>query len=267
MTSQRITSAQVRQLSRRLLPRDYLILASLRQLRVATARQIERLWFTEGSPLSNARMARRTLRRLVKLRVLARIERPGGGLHGGSPGHVYSLDVAGQRLTDRAGWHSPRRPYPVSRTFLDHALAVTEWFVRLMESSHHGGPDLLEFRAEPRSWRTFTSYAHGQETLKPDAFVLLVTGEWEDRWFLEVDRGTEHPPALRRALDRYVRYWRSGQEQAASEVFPQVLWIVPDAKRHAVLVDVIGRLPAEAWPLFRVATEDTALGVLTGGAT
>ncbi len=267
MTPQRITQAHVRQLTARLLPRDYLIVATLRQLRVATARQIERLWFTESTPLSNARMARRSLRRLVELRVLTRIERPSGGLHAGSPGHVYTLDVAGLRLTDRVSERVPRRPYPVSRSFLDHALVVTEWYVRLMEAQHYGGPDLLEFQAEPRSWRTFTSYAHGQETLKPDAFVSLVSGEWEDRYFLEVDRGTEHPPALRRQLDRYVRYWRSGREQATSEVFPQVLWIVPDAARHAVLVDVIGRLPAEAWPLFRVSTEDTAVGVLTGGAS
>jgi Replication-relaxation len=267
MTPQRITHAHVRELTGRLTPRDYLIIATLRQQRVATARQIERLWFTDGSPLSNSRMARRTLRRLVELRVLARIERPGGGLHAGSPGHVYTLDVAGLRLAERSSRRSPRRPYPVSRAFLDHALAVTEWYVRLMVARHHGGPDLLEFQAEPRSWRTFTSYAHGREVLKPDAFVSLVSGEWEDRYFLEIDRGTEHTPALRRQLDRYVRYWRSGQEQAVSEVFPGVLWIVPDAQRHAVLVDVIGRLPTEAWPIFRVSVEDEALQVLTGGAS
>jgi hypothetical protein len=266
MTPQRITHAHTRRLAARLTPRDYLILATLPRVRVATSRQLERLWFTDATPLSNARMARRTLRRLVDLRVLTRVERPSGGLHGGSLGNVFTLDVAGLRMADRgAGRRSPRRPHPVSRTFLDHALGVTEWYVRLAEAERTGGPKLLEFKAEPGSWRQFASYAGGQETLKPDAFVSLLSGEWEDRFFLEVDRGTEHSPALRRQLDRYERYWRSGREQAASEVFPQVLWIVPDSARHAVLVELIGRLPAEVWPVFRVATEDDALGVLTGG--
>jgi Replication-relaxation len=137
--------------------------------------------------------------------------------------------------------------------------------VRLVEVEHQGGPQLLDYQAEPRSWRRFTSYLGGQETLKPDAFVVTVQGEWEDRWFLEVDRGTEHAPAVRRQLDRYVRYWHTGHEQARSEVFPQVLWIVPDARRHAELVAVIGRLPAETWPLFRVALATDAGAVLAGG--
>jgi hypothetical protein len=212
-------------------------------------------------------MARRTLRRLVDLRVLARVERPSGGLYGGSPGNVFTLHVAGLRLANGdAGRQSPRRPHPVSRTFLDHALAVTEWYVRLAEAERTGGPKVLDFQGEPGSWRQFASYAGGREVLKPDAFVSLVSGEWEDRFFLEIDRSTEHTPALRRQLDRYVRYWRSGQEQATSEVFPGVLWIVPDVERHAVLVDVIGHLPAEAWPIFRVSVENEALQVLTGGA-
>jgi len=263
----RITAAYVRELTDRLAPRDYLVIATLGRLRVATARQIERLWFTEASPLSNARSARRSLSRLVELRVLARLERPGGGVRGGSPGHVYALDVAGLRLAAGRDARPPRRPHPISRAFLGHALEVTEWYVRLVEVERGGGPELLDFVAEPRSWRSFASYAGGREDLKPDAFVRLGSGDWEDRWFLEVDCGTEHAPALRRKLDRYVRYWQSGHEQARDEVFPQVLWIVPDARRHAQLVEVIGRLPEQAWPLFRVAVRDEAGRVLTGGAT
>jgi hypothetical protein len=213
-------------------------------------------------------MARRALRRLVGLRVLARVERPGGGLHGGSPGNVFTLDVAGLRLVNpEASRQSSRRPHPISRAFLDHALAVTEWYVRLVEAERTGGPTVLDFQAEPGSWRQFASYAGGQEVLKPDAFVSLLSGEWEDRWFLEIDLDTEHTPALRRQLDRYVRYWRSGREQAASEVFPQVLWIVPDGARRAILASLVDRLPAEARPLFRVAADNDALDELAGDVT
>jgi len=265
VTPRRVTAAYVRELSTRLSPRDYLIIATLRRVRVATARQVERLWFTTSTPLSNARSARRTLRHLVELRVLACLYRPGGGARGGSPGHVFTLDGAGQRLAHQERHIPSRRPYAVSRAFLDHALEVTEWYVRLVEAERAAGPELLDFQAEPPAWRSFISSAGSREVLKPDAFVRLASSEWEDRWFLEVDRGTEHAPALRRQLDRYVRYWRSGQEQARHDVFPQVLWIVPDARRHAELVDVIGRLPAETWPLFRVSMTSEAGRVLAGG--
>jgi hypothetical protein len=257
-----LTTGRLAWLAGQLDARDWLLLATLSRLRVATGHQLERLHFGSVS----RRQCQMTLKRLVALHVLTRLDRRVGGVRAGSAGYVYSLDVAGMRLADQSEERrSPRRPYPVSRAFLTHALAVSEWYVRLVEAQADGGPDLLDFQGEPRCWRSFTSYLHGQETLKPDAFVSLLSGEWEDRWFLEIDRGTEHSPALRRQLNRYVRYWRTGQEQARSEVFPQVLWIVPNKPRHAVLVDVVGSLPAEAWPLFRVATEETALAVLAGG--
>ncbi len=52
MTPKRITHAHVRELAGRLTPRDYLVIATLRRVRIATARQLERLWFTNGVPIS-----------------------------------------------------------------------------------------------------------------------------------------------------------------------------------------------------------------------
>src|SRR6266702_2342952 len=159
MTPGRITHAHVRELAGRLTPRDYLVIATLRRARIATARQLERLWFTDAMPLSNARATRRSLRHLVELRVLARVEFSSGGLGGGSRGNVFTLDVAGLRLADQVGrGRSPKRPYPVSRIFLDHALAITEWYVRLVEAERAGGPQLLDLQSGPHSSRRFTSY-------------------------------------------------------------------------------------------------------------
>lgn len=266
MTLRRITTARVAELEGALGPRDWLLLATVQRVRVITARQAQRVCYPENTPLSGARMARRALRRLVELRVLARLDRTPGGHGGGGAGDVYAVDVAGLRLLER---HEPearpvRRPWPVSRRFLDHALAVTEWYCELVEADRRGAVELLDFTTEPRSWRTFTAPAGGSTTLKPDAFLRLGHGDWETAVFLEVDRDTEGPATLRRQLDLYVRYWRSGTEQARHEVFPLVVWIVPHPRRHVQLVDLLGRLPSSTWPLFRVATEVDALGLLTG---
>ena len=53
--------------------------------------------------------------------------------------------------------------------------------------------------------------------------------------FIEVDCGTEHAPALLRKADLYQRHFQSGREQAEHDVFPLVLWLVPDAARAAQL--------------------------------
>jgi hypothetical protein len=83
-------------------------------------------------------------------------------------------------------------------------------------------------------------------------------GNYEDRWFIEVDRATESRTTLDRKLDRYVAHWRTGREQATRGIYPRVLWVVPDAGRHAVLIDAFARQPVEAWPLFAAVTADEA---------
>ena len=103
--------------------------------------------------------------------------------------------------------------------------------------------------------------------LKPDAAVRLLVGRFEDRWFIEVDRGTESRTALARKCDLYRQYWQTGREQSrASGIFPKVLWLVPDERRQAALVEVIGRQPAYAWPLFAVALNSEAVERLLRGA-
>jgi hypothetical protein len=211
-------------------------------------------------------MAQRTLKRLVSMRALVRLDRPPGGYGGGSQGHVFALDVAGQRLARGLHVRTVRRPWPVSSLFLRHGLDVTEWYVRLREAERTGAVELLEFVAEPYSWREFVTGHGSRAILKPDAFVRLAREGWEEQWFLEIDRATEHTPALRRQLDQYVAYWHSGVEQQRSDgLFPQVLWIVPNEKRHGELIDVIGRLSTEVWPLFQIATKSSAISILTVG--
>lgn len=260
MSARRWSEAQVRELAERLTPTEAAVLATLANLRLATGGQLTRLHFATRP--SAADQARRLLRRMVELRLLTRLDRTIGGIRAGSQAYVYALDVVGQRLTSPK---RPRRPSTPGRTFLAHSLAVSEWYVRLSEAARSGRLDLLEFTGEPGCWRSFNGPGGGRLTLKPDAFVRLGLGPFEDRWFLEVDRATEGSRALSAKATLYRRYWQSGLELALGPVFPRTLWIVPSEARKAVLVDVLAAQPSEAWPLFQIATEANALAVLTGG--
>ncbi len=101
-------------------------------------------------------------------------------------------------------------------------------------------------------------------TLKPDAFVRLGVGEYEDAFLVEVDLGTERRGQLTRQHHAYSEYFRSGVEQAKTGMFPGVLWLVPDARRLALLMDIQRGLPVPARRLFTVASSDRALEVLCG---
>jgi hypothetical protein len=219
---------------------------------------------------SQARRVRRILARLVDERVLERLERRRGGPGGGSSTWVYALGPAGRRMVAYwAGEGLPRSRsvYEPSVAWTAHTLAVSELYVRLRAVEAAGRVELLAFDAEPACWRTYTRLGGAAGVLKPDAFVRLGVGEFEDSFFVEVDLGSEHRGQLVRQYRAYREYFRSGVEQAATGVFPSVLWVVPDARRLALLAGIHGELPAQDRRLFTVVTRDQALDVLCGEAT
>jgi hypothetical protein len=259
MTTTYLTQDRISRLVRNLSDRDWAVIHTVKSVRVASAPQLERLHFTGVG----RRQTRSALASLVAREFLTRLPRVIGGTRAGSSGFVYVLGPAGQRVI-RPDLTRTRRPWTVGLPFLAHSLAVTELFVSLAEACRaSAGERVLEdFRTEPVCWRTIS---YGQ-LLKPDAEAVIRQGGYEDRWFFEVDRGTESPATLDRRLGYYVAYWRTGREQSTIGVFPRVLWIVPDAARHAVLIDAFGRQPIEAWPLFAASTTADAIDRITRGA-
>jgi Replication-relaxation len=147
--------------------------------------------------------------------------------------------------------------------FLRHALQVAELHTRLVEADRSRSIELLELAAEPSCWRSYTM-ANGQRcTLKPDSYVRLGAGDYEDSLWIEVDRGTEGSRALDGQLRQYVAYAASGIEQAEHGVFPRCLWTANTAERVAVIEACVNRLPGRARELFQVARFDDALAVIT----
>ncbi|MGH3431076.1 MAG: replication-relaxation family protein [Mycobacteriales bacterium] len=260
-----VSPAKLARIERRLSSHDRLVIENLDRVRLATTEQLHRLLaVTEPTTL------RRSQAKLAKLRSLGaitRLDRNVGGVRAGSTGHVYALDTTGQRLASGcgpAGGRRRRRPWTPGLPFIAHQLTVTELYVRLREAE---GDDLavLDFDAEPLCWRTFTGVGGARAVLKPDAFLRLGFGSYQDTYFIEVDQATQSLPAINRKLVVYRRFYATGREQERYGAFPQVLFLAPSEERRAALADLIERQPDEIRRFAAVALQDDAPDLFTEG--
>jgi protein involved in plasmid replication-relaxation len=256
---------RARRVAQRLTARDLEVLASLWTFRLMTGVQLGRLHVSAATPMTQARKTRAILQRLTMLGLVFRLQRRIGGVRAGSDGLIFSLTGLGHAVLD-LGHEAPRRhrrPAAGKPPFQDHLLAVAETYVQLVERARTGRVEQFEYSAEPQCWRHFTGSGGELVTLRPDGFVRLGVGGYEVSAFLEVDRGTENLPRIAAKIDAYVRYWRSGQEQARYGVFPKTWLLVPDAARARAISRVVGRMPAETRPLFTVRLIAEAADLLT----
>ena len=233
MSGRRLSRLELERLRRRLSERDRELLAQVGELRLMSTRQVEALHFppeSHASPSAAARAGRRVLERLARDRLLRRLQRRIGGVHAGSAGYIYALAPVGQRLLEL---ERPRpRLWEPSRLFVEHTLAISQLVTDLTLAARQGDFELLSVQVEPECWRPVPGLA--RTVLRPDLFVALGVGEFEHRWFVEIDRGTVHLPTLLKKCRLYERYYRAGSEQAEHGVFPRVLWITTDPRGEAL---------------------------------
>jgi Replication-relaxation len=257
-----VTRARLREIEGRLSQRDHHILKDVARLQLTSGGQLRRLHYEDSA--SGHRLVRHDLVRLVAWQLLARLDRRIGGVRSGSEGFVYGLAVAGQRLLhpDRRRYRAPWTPEP---SYLAHAIQVSELAVQLTERTRTSGFELELFDAEPAAWRSFNGAGGQRLVLKPDAYVECLTGQYEDRYFVEVDRGTESLTRIAEKGRAYGRHWQSGHEQDAHGIYPQVLWIAPDEKRRDQIIEALSRLQPEHWRLFRATTDQQAAAAIAGG--
>lgn len=267
MSRRYLTQTTLRELEVKLTKHDLTVIKHVSDLRFVSGSQLTRLCFGgSDDPAANARAARRALLRLTRRGALARLPRPIGGVRSGSAGFVYRLDVGGQHLAVRYGWQPERRrrrSLTPGTLFVRHALQVSELHTQLIEADRSRRFELLELTAEPACWRSFGGFGSQRQTLKPDSFVRLGVGPYEDSYFVEVDMGTEGSRALERQLKLYVSYHASAAEQQRRGVFPRVLWLTPDERRAEVIADSVQQLRAADRELFQVAQSDQALAAIT----
>jgi len=266
MNGRRLGSRQLERMGESLSGRDLEILLTVSQFRLATARQVEELHFRggDGSAMTKARTARGVLERLTTAGLLSRLERRVGGVRAGSASYVYAASNLTQRLLHP---EEPRqRLGEPSAFFASHTLAITESFVGLRQAEQRGELEVIEVETEPTCWRAFTGNGGGAITLKPDLFVAIGAGDYEHRWFIEVDLGTEHRPTLQRKAQTYVGYWQTGEEQTRHGVFPQVLWKAPTEARVERIRSALAEVLAPNG-LFVVTTAEQIAAAVVGGRT
>ena len=265
----RVSRRQLDQLARDLSERDRAILSSLADYGLLQTGHLQRLHFRDhASEVAAARICRRVLKRLSDARLIEPIERRIGGIRAGSAGTVWRLGPAGDRLL-RAGDPEARRARrrEPSLRFLEHRLLVADVAVELTTLAIAAVIDLLQLHPEPRSWRTYGGLHGAREVLKPDLFAVTAVGDYEDHWFIEVDRGTESLPTLLKQCRQYETYRRTGREQDDSGVFPRVLWLVPDGRRCGRLEAALQYERDLNHRLFRVAVYHELRAVISGGAS
>ncbi|WOQ17600.1 replication-relaxation family protein [Raineyella sp. W15-4] len=262
----RIGGRALTKLRRDLTDRDWQILRLIGDHRYLTTRQIEGFCFTNlGSPESADRTARRVLARLASGGVLRTLARRIGGVRAGSSGTVYLLAPAGARLLagDDGRHFRSREP---SERFLAHCLAIGETHLDLNDLTTADDIEQVTVALEPACWRPYTGPGGECHSLQPDLALTIHGTDYEDRWFLEVDMGTESIPTILTKCAQYDTYRRTGAEQTAHEVFPSVCWLMLGAKADTRTAQLRERLRALRHPegMFHVCTEDQLRLTLTG---
>lgn len=255
----RLSRQQLEEVATRLSDRDRGILTAAQRYRYLLTGQIQRLYFTESAtPTAAHRAAARALRRLKDLGLLDHLARRIGGVRAGSGGLVWHLTHAGERLLylENHTLTPTKRFSEPSPYFLAHSLAVADIAVQLTELCRGQRTlKLIALQSEPECWRTYSEYGAIQ-SLKPDLFAITLSGQYEDRWFVEVDLDTESPAKVIGKCEKYHKYYRAGLEQQESGVFPLTVWIVPTVARKEKLITHIKTAFDKQPKLFAIITKD-----------
>lgn len=255
----RISRQQLEEISLSLSERDSEVIASIQRYRYLMTSQIQRLHFADAAtPTAALRAASRALKRLRELGLIDTLSRRIGGVRAGSGSLVWYITHAGERLIylQSQTLTPTKRFFEPSPYFLAHTLAVAEIAVQLTQLCRNTrSMELIALQPEPECWRTYSEYGNIL-ALKPDLFAVTTSGQYEDRWFFEVDLDTESPSKIVSKCEKYYKYYRTGLEQQETEVFPLTVWIVPTAGRKERLTAHIREAFDKQQRLFAVITRD-----------
>lgn len=272
----RIGPRQRQRLSRQLSDRDWQVLRRIEQHRFLTTDQLQHFVFTgHASPATASRTTRSVLTRLERDGLLRALPRQVGGLHGGSSARIWQLAPAGARLL-REGQTGYRVSLPTTR-FLAHCLAVADVHL-LVRDTAAAMVGSVSVQVEQTARRHYLNAGGSRVVLRPDLYVALDgqdnQGRYEDRWFIEVDRGTESLPTLVAKCAQYETYRQTGTEQTEHGVFPLVLWVMHGHRAEQRLAELrrrIARTSRLTPSLYRLALPEDVPAVLqhvkTGGAS
>ncbi|MCB1302621.1 MAG: replication-relaxation family protein [Tetrasphaera sp.] len=262
----RVSAYRRRMLSQQLSERDWRVLDDLHQHGFLTTAHICGLDFGPHATADTAaRTTRRVLARLARDRLIESLPRRQGGPLGGSTPAVWRLTSAGRRIRET---HRPalRALTPTHQRVL-HSLAVADLHVSVRHAAATTD-QAVEVALEPTCWRSFHGLGGERRTVKPDLAITVhghdAQGPYVDRWFIEVDLGTEHLPTLIAKSRAYHEYYLSGSETKDGRAFPLVLWACSEEQRVSQLARAVARTSGLKPQMFRYCTLDQGDDVITG---
>ncbi len=252
----RVDADVLRQLAQAMPERDHLVLELIAQHRFLTTHQIQTFAFTgHATADSAARTTRHVLQRLTRTALIRPLAQRIGGVRAGSSARVWQLAPAGARLLRDDG--TVFRTSQPSTRFLGHCLTVADVHLGLRNLNALPQVEKVEVTIEPDSWRRYTGQGGQNRWLQPDLTALVHTTDYTDRWFIEVDLGTESLPTLLKKCGQYEAYRATGIEQHDTGAFPLVLWTFTKPDRATALESAVRRSPRLTPNLYRYATTDT----------
>lgn len=264
----RTTVTRLARIQHELSQRDHDILRSVQRHRFLTTAHIQAFHFSDHATEDAAsRICRRVLMRLLEGRLIEHLERRIGGVRAGSGSYVWRVGLVGDQVLRRASGDGVRgrRKEPSAR-YLEHCLAIADAHLALVTAARAGRLELLRADTEPACWRHYQGAGGQPEVLKPDLHAVTGSCEFEDHWFIEMDRATESLPTLLGKCAQYEHYRRTGREQHDGGVFPAVVWVVPDQFRLDKLRAALSGSRTLDSDLYRICTPDSFADLICRGA-
>ena len=189
----RIKTKQLTNLSNTLSGKDRQILIFLQSCKYAYSEHIRNLFYTDSASVSTAsRAANRTTKKLKELGLIQSVGRQIGGRGSGSTSFIWYLTELGYRVIGlENGTESRKRVVVPSLVFIRHTLSITETYTQIVKAiSASSSVKIQKVEWEPECWR-IVNKNRKETSLRPDLYLETINGEYEDRWFIEVDLDTE----------------------------------------------------------------------------
>lgn len=224
-------------------PRDTLIIQTVARFKMLNSAIIRELVFPDL--LSNT-SCDRALLRLVQRKYIARVERRLiGGNGAGSGQYIYRLGTLGRKLV--------QSPNTFGRMAdIHHTLEIAETFAKVKRLERGGSIEVLSYETEPESWAQI-----GGVVLRPDLQLEIgvIHRRQQLSLFVEIDLATERKKQLTEKIESYASAWL-GADKTKLDVFPVVVFLVPDDARLRELNNIIASQVESVRDLFLVSKSE-----------
>lgn len=198
------------------MPRDLEVLKAVYEYRVLTHAQLTQLVFENNHPS----IATKRLYTLFHNGYLERLFLPVRGGVAVSPTlyllgekGAHELSLSGQYLN----FYWAKDHLKVGTLFLSHALAISEFRLKITLACRAAGIPILEWRGERELKKdydrvTVISPTGSTRTIPiiPDSYFVLQTPQGKRHFVLELDRGTMEGKRFRAKVEGYTEYFKSG---------------------------------------------------------